>query len=124
MAVIRPERGADREPDEYAPPDRRAKEDSANQSSFAVPRQRPPEQSHSPSSATTNLDAFIRRVCGASIDEIDGAIRELETMREALRVEGERVSREIAGFASLNQASMFAMKIISDSIDGWKNGSR
>jgi len=45
-------------------------------------------------------------------------------MREALRVEGERVSREIAGFASLNQASMFAMKIISDSIDGWKNGSR
>jgi hypothetical protein len=124
MAVIRPEWGTDRGPDEYTPPDRRAKEDSANQSASAVLRQRSPEQSHSPSSATTNLDAFIRRVCGASIDEIDGAIRELENMRETLRVEGERVSREIGGFASLNQASMFAMKIISDNIDGWKNGPR
>jgi len=125
MAVIRPEWGADRGPDQYAPPNRRAQEDHrTNQPAIAVQRQRSPEQDHSPGGATTNLDAFIRRVCGASIDEIDGAIRELETMRETLRVEGERVGREIAGFANLNQASMFAMKIISDNIDGWKNGPR
>jgi len=41
-------------------------------------------------------------------------------MREMLRDEGERVSREIAGYAGLSQASMSAMQVISDSLRAWK----
>jgi hypothetical protein len=50
------------------------------------------------------------------MDEIDGVIRDLEGVRDMLRNEGERVSREIAGYASLSHASMTAMKVIADSI--------
>ena len=34
-----------------------------------------------------------------------------------LRSEGERVQREVAGYASLSQAAMTSMKIIADSVD-------
>jgi hypothetical protein len=38
-----------------------------------------------------------------------------------LRGEGERVGREIAGYASLSHAAMTAMKVIADSLTNWKN---
>jgi len=75
---------------------------------------------HSPSG---NLDALIQRVAGASMDEIDGVIRELEGMREMLRREAERVSFDLAAFASVSQSSMSAMKIISQSLKNLKNGN-
>ena len=37
-------------------------------------------------------------------------------MREMLRSEGERVSREIAGYTDLSRASMSAIKTIAESI--------
>jgi hypothetical protein len=37
-----------------------------------------------------------------------------------LRSEGERVGREIAGYASLSHAAMTAMKVIGDSLMQWK----
>jgi hypothetical protein len=57
------------------------------------------------------------------MEEIDRVIRELESVRAMLRNEGERVSREVAGYASLNHASMTAMKVIGDSIQQWKDGA-
>jgi len=42
-------------------------------------------------------------------------------VREMLRNEGERVSREIAGYASLSHAAMTAMKVIADSLTQWKS---
>jgi hypothetical protein len=42
-------------------------------------------------------------------------------VREMLRSEGERVGREIAGYASLSHAAMTAMKVIGDSLTSWKN---
>ncbi len=68
-----------------------------------------------------NMNALIRRVSGASMDEIDRVIAELEGVREMLRQEGERVSREIAGYASLSHAAMTAMKVISESVTQWKS---
>jgi hypothetical protein len=68
-----------------------------------------------------NLNSLIRRVSGASMDEIDSVILELQGVRDMLRNEGERVSREIAGYASLSHASMTAMKVIGDSLKQWKN---
>ncbi|HEY6024334.1 MAG TPA: hypothetical protein VIV34_09175 [Pseudolabrys sp.] len=68
-----------------------------------------------------NLNVLIRRVSGASMDEIDRVILELQSVRDMLRSEGERVGREISGYASLSHAAMTAMKVIGDSLTQWKN---
>jgi hypothetical protein len=71
--------------------------------------------------AAENLNALIRRVAGASMEEIDRVILELQGIRDMLRSEGERVSRELSGYASLSHASMTAMKVIGDSLKQWKD---
>ncbi|HUL90329.1 MAG TPA: hypothetical protein VLU23_19375 [Pseudolabrys sp.] len=71
-----------------------------------------------------NLSVLIRRVSGASMEEIDRVILELQGVRDMLRHEGERVGREIAGYASLNHAAMTAMKVIADSLAQWKNAPK
>ena len=71
--------------------------------------------------AAENLNALIRRVAGASMEEIDRVILELQSVRDMLRREGERVSRELSGYASLSHASMTAMKVIGDSLKQWKD---
>ncbi len=68
-----------------------------------------------------NLNALIRRVSGASMEEIDRVILELQGVRDMLRQEGDRVSREVAGYASLSHAAMTAMRVIADSLTHWKN---
>jgi hypothetical protein len=68
-----------------------------------------------------NLNVLIRRVSGASMDEIDRVILELQSVRDMLRNEGDRVSREIASYASLSHAAMTAMKVIGDSLTQWKS---
>ena len=70
--------------------------------------------------AAETLNALIRRVAGDSMEEIDRVIRELENVRDMLRNEGERVSRELAGYASLSHAASAAMNVIADSIKQWK----
>lgn len=74
-----------------------------------------------PDPVTENLNALIRRVSGASVEEIDRVIAELQSVRDMLRAEGDRVSREIAGYASLSHAAMTAMKVIGDSVTQWKS---
>ena len=71
--------------------------------------------------AAETLNALIRRVAGDSMEEIDRVIRELESVRDMLRNEGERVSRELAGYASLSHAASAAMNVIADSIKQWKD---
>jgi hypothetical protein len=68
-----------------------------------------------------NLNGLIRRVSGASMEEIDRVIVELQGVREMLRNEGDRVTREIAGYASLSHAAMTAMKVIGDSLTQWQS---
>jgi hypothetical protein len=67
-----------------------------------------------------NLNALIRRVSGASMEEIDRVILELQSVRDMLRNEGDRVSREVSGYASLSHAAMTAMSVIADSLTQWK----
>jgi hypothetical protein len=78
------------------------------------------DSGQAPDSPAENLNALIRRVSAASTDEIDRVITELQSVRDMLNREGERVSREIAGYASLNHAAMTAMKVIGESISQWK----
>ena len=143
MTAIRPERlGADHKsektgPEKYAPPARNVPEkladvDHAAANAFEgeirefvrrdVAYLRRPNENDTAAAdpASENLNALIKRVAGASMEEIDRVILELQGVRDMLRSEGERVSRELAGYASLSHASMTAMKVIGDSLKQWK----
>lgn len=71
--------------------------------------------------AVENISSLIQRVSGASVAEIDRVVNELNAVREMLRTEGERVQREITNYASLSQAAMSSMKVITDSLSQWNN---
>ena len=110
-------------PEKYAPPARRAPETLSDADHIAFLRQ---QRSHAASTngpAAEDLNAVVRRVAGDSMEEIDRVIRALENVRDMMRNEGERVSREIAGYDSLSHAAATAMKVIADSIHQWKDAS-
>lgn len=71
--------------------------------------------------AVDHANSLIQRVAGASVHEIDSVIEEMQQVREMLRTEGERVQREINGYANLSQAAMTSMRIIGDSMNSWKD---
>ncbi|HWW48905.1 MAG TPA: hypothetical protein VNZ94_13790 [Xanthobacteraceae bacterium] len=68
----------------------------------------------------SNLNSLIQRVAGTSLTEIENLITELETIRNMLHEEGQRVQREIAGYAQLSQAAMKSTRIIADNVAQWK----
>ena len=70
-----------------------------------------------------NVSMLVQRVAGASISEIDNVIEELRGMREFLRSEGERVQREIAGYATVSQTAAASMKVIAESMAQWRTAS-
>ena len=137
MSAIRPDRNAAEKfgPEKYAPPERLADIDQAAAAAVEgeirefvrrdvsfLRRQRGELEPAGEPAVNDSLNALIRRVSGASMEEIDRVILELQGVREMLRNEGERVSREIAGYASLSHAAMTAMKVIADSLHQWKDG--
>ena len=89
--------------------------------SFLHPRRSEVDAANDPTAE--NMNAVVRRAAGDSMEEIDRVIRELESVRDMMRNEGERVSREIAGYASLSHAAVTAMKVIAVSIHQWKDAS-
>lgn len=143
MTAIRPEwLGSDiaekTGPEKFAP-DRRASEKLGDMNQAAVTtvegeireyvrrdvallRRQRNEPDASGDAASENLTSLIRRVSGASTEEIDRVILELQGVRDMLRSECERINREIAGYASLSHAAMTAMKVIGDSLTQWKDG--
>lgn len=74
--------------------------------------------------ASDHVNKLIDQVSGGSMEQIDRVILELQGVRDMLRTEGERVTREIAGFASLNHAAMTAMRVVAESLAQWKNGAQ
>jgi len=125
-------------PEKFAPPDRRSPEklidvDQAAANAFegetrefvrsdvlVLHRQRS-EVDAADDRAADSLNTLVRRIAGASMEEIERVILELQGVRDTLRSEGERVSRELSGYASLSHASMTAMKVIGDSLKQWKD---
>jgi hypothetical protein len=73
--------------------------------------------------AAEHVNTLVRRVTGGSMEEIDRVILELQAIRDMLRNEGDRVTREVSGFASLNHAAITSMRVIADSLAQWKNGA-
>ena len=86
-------------------------------------RKRPERAEPSAESQAENVSMLVQRVAGASMSEIDSVIEELRNMREFLRNEGERVQREIAGYATVSQTAAASMKVISDSMAQWRGNS-
>jgi hypothetical protein len=71
-----------------------------------------------------NISSLLQRVSGSSVQEIDRLIGELQTLRERLHNEGERVQREIIQYANLSQAAMQSTKIIAESLTNWKGAAQ
>ena len=71
--------------------------------------------------ATVNsVNSLIQRVAGTSLGEIENLISELESLRDLLHAEGQRVQREISGYAQLSQAAMKSTRMIADNVAQWK----
>ena len=67
-----------------------------------------------------NLNSLIQRVSGTSVLEIEKLIAELQTLRDYLQNEGQRVQREITEYAHMSQAATKSTKIIAESLAQWK----
>jgi hypothetical protein len=70
-----------------------------------------------------NVNSLIQRVAGSSLAEIENLISELESLRDLLHAEGQRVQREISGYAQLSQAAMKSTRMISDNVTQWKRAA-
>jgi hypothetical protein len=79
-----------------------------------------PHQQRAEADGVEEQDALILRVANASTEEIDRLIFELQSVRDMLRREGERVNRDLASYTNLNQHLMTGMKIISENLRQWK----
>jgi hypothetical protein len=91
---------------------------------------RPPAQGGSevvldPTAEATvnNVNSLIQRVAGTSLAEIENLISELEGLRDLLHAEGQRVQREISGYAQLSQAAMKSTRMIADNVSQWKRAA-
>ena len=87
----------------------------------ALPRRQRDERDAAADAPAKNLNTLIQRVAAASMEEIDRVILELQGVRDMLRSEGERVSRDICGYASLSHASMSGMRVIGDNLRQWRD---
>jgi len=70
-----------------------------------------------------NVNSLIQRVAGTSLAEIEKLISELESLRDLLHAEGQRVQREISGYAQLSQAAMKSTRMIADNVAQWKRAA-
>ena len=82
----------------------------------AGPRRDRSEGAASNAPSPENLSPLIRSVAGASIEEIDRILVELQRIRDVLHDEGARLSREIARYANLNQSIHATVKLLGESL--------
>ena len=70
-----------------------------------------------------NVNSLIQRVAGTSLGEIENLISELEGLRDLLHAEGQRVQREISGYAQLSHAAMKSTRMIADNVERSGDGA-
>lgn len=80
-------------------------------------RRRPENESEL---VASNINSVLQRVTATSLQEIDALISELESSRDMLHSEAERVQREIVQYATLIQGALHSTKIIAESLTQWK----
>jgi hypothetical protein len=128
MSVVRPERSGTRPNGEDRPADQTGFEGEIREfvRRDVAPARRMPAatQMAGGDSQAEQVNALVARVANASMEEIDRVILELQGVREMLRAEGERVTRDIASYASLSHAALTSMRVIGDSLTQWKTGAK
>jgi hypothetical protein len=88
-----------------------------------VPSTAEPALEPSTEATVNNVNSLIQRVAGTSLSEIENLISELESLRDLLHAEGQRVQREISGYAQLSQAAMKSTRMIADNVNQWKRAA-
>ena len=68
----------------------------------------------------TELCSDIIRAGTASVTEIEKLMGELQAARDYLQIEGERLQREAARYAHLTQSALASVKMVSESMDKWR----
>ena len=75
------------------------------------------------SQVVTDVNSFVQRIAGVSLDQLDDAIVDLRQLRDFLHSEGERIQREISGYLQLNHLAIDSTKSIVDNIVQWKKAA-
>ncbi len=73
--------------------------------------------------AVGSVNTLIHRVAGASLAEIETLIAELEGLRTLMHNEGQRIQRELAGYAQLGQTAMKSTRMIADNLAQWRRSA-
>lgn len=73
--------------------------------------------------AVGSVNNLIHRVAGASLSEIETLIAELEGLRTLMHNEGQRIQRELAGYAQLGQTAMKSTRMIADNLAQWRRNA-
>ncbi|MGP9810617.1 hypothetical protein ACTZWT_03785 [Rhodopseudomonas sp. NSM] len=91
--------------------------------SSTAPSSPAPSLDASAEATVSNVNSLIQRVAGTSLAEIENLIGELEALRDLLHAEGQRVQREISGYAQLSQQAMKSTRMIADNVSQWKRSA-
>jgi hypothetical protein len=79
------------------------------------------EASSTPKTETdTDIAPLIRKVGAPSIAEIEKLIGELQETKNFLQSEADRIERETACYLKLTQMASASVKIIFDTVSGWR----
>ena len=106
-------------PERYAPPHPRPPE-TPDQGVKNVVTLLAKQQPEAPAESAEQLNEIIRHIATDSVENIDRVIFDLKSVRDMLRDEGIRISREVNDYASLNQAAAAALKVIAENLKQWK----
>ena len=80
-------------------------------------------QPENTSQVVTDVNSFVQRVAGGSLNRLDDAIVDLRQLRDFLHSEGERIQMEISGYLQLNHLAIDSTKSIVDNIVQWKKAA-
>jgi hypothetical protein len=70
-----------------------------------------------------NLDTMVQQVSGAPLLEIDRLMSDLQSLREHIEGEGERVQRTLAEVAYLSRSSVQSTTVMSEALDQLKKAA-
>ena len=69
-----------------------------------------------------SIGELIDKVSATSIADIEKLISDLETVRDYLKAEGDRVQQEMARYAHLSDTASASVKIIAERLGQWREG--
>jgi prophage DNA circulation protein len=72
------------------------------------------------SETDVDIAPLVQKIGARSIAEVEKIIGELQEAKDFLQSEGERVQRETERYTNLTQMASASVKIISDTVAGWR----